>query len=151
MWFMLDPCQFSVGQTAQSVSDRRERTARSVLKGQSVLFYHYCSEHNLFHHGETTYRVGWLSEYATLMLKKKDVWSNCHPPPSSSWRPPSFCSCALKFNICIVWHANRRSSFWQLNCCKFLLSNTELSRGFPKLKCFSNPTLWGITSVVRFC
>ena len=28
----------------------------------------------LFHHGETTYRVLRMSEYATGMLSKKDVW-----------------------------------------------------------------------------
>ena len=32
------------------------------------------TEHNLFHHGETTYRVGWLSENVAGMLYKKDVW-----------------------------------------------------------------------------
>ena len=29
-------------------------------------------ESNLFHHGETTYRVGWLSEYATVMVLRID-------------------------------------------------------------------------------
>ena len=32
------------------------------------------TEPNLFHHGKTTYRVGLLSEYATVMLEKKNVW-----------------------------------------------------------------------------
>ena len=31
------------------------------------------TEPYLFHHWETTYRVGWLSEYATVMHLKKDV------------------------------------------------------------------------------
>ena len=36
--------------------------AKPVLRGPNN------TEPNLFHHGETTYRVGGLSEYATVML-----------------------------------------------------------------------------------
>ena len=43
IWFLEEPSQFSMGQTAQSLS-------------------------NLFHHGETTYRVRCMSENPTLVL-----------------------------------------------------------------------------------
>ena len=36
------------------------------------------TEPNLYHHGETTYSVGWLSEYATGMLFRIDLWRRCH-------------------------------------------------------------------------
>ena len=43
-------------------------TAKTVLCGPNI------TEPILFHHGQTTYRVGWLSEHAAGILKKKDVW-----------------------------------------------------------------------------
>ena len=43
--------------------------AKPVLHGPNS------TDSNLFHHGETTYRVGWLSEYATSMLLRIDFWS----------------------------------------------------------------------------
>ena len=46
MWFKEEPSQFSMGRTAQS---------------------------NLFHHGETTYRVEWMSENHTLVFLSKEL------------------------------------------------------------------------------
>ena len=43
--------------------------AKLVIRGPNS------TEPNLIHHGETTYRIGWLSEYATGMLFKKDAWT----------------------------------------------------------------------------
>ena len=43
--------------------------AKPVLHGPNS------TEPNLFHHGETTYRVGRLSEYATLMVLRIDLWN----------------------------------------------------------------------------
>ena len=47
IWFKEVPSQFTMGQTAES---------------------------NLFHHGETIYRVGWMSENPTPMLTSKELW-----------------------------------------------------------------------------
>ena len=62
--------------------------AKPVLRGPNI------TEPNLFHHGETTYRVGRLSESAAGILKKIDV---CFPPSPTKnshifpVRPPSSC------------------------------------------------------------
>ena len=44
------------------------KRAKPVLQGPNS------TDPNLFHHGETTYRVGWMSEYATGMLLRIDLW-----------------------------------------------------------------------------
>ena len=56
--------------------------AKPVLRGPNN------TEPNLFHHGETTYRVGRLSETAAGMLKKKDVCSSGAFPLRSLSRSP---------------------------------------------------------------
>ena len=81
MWSTEEPSQFSVGKTAQSL--------------------------NMFYHGETTYRVNWLSDNAAIMLQKNDVWSELLTRLTQKRQfgndEALFCTACCN-NTCRCWH-----------------------------------------------
>ena len=79
--------------------------AKPVLHGPNS------TESNLFTHGETTYRVGLLSENPTLLLKSKEIWlsplSLCNRDTKLSPSSILHCSCRYSCEIAreadVIW------------------------------------------------
>ena len=61
-----------LGQWSNPVSGLRKCQASSP----------WAKQHRVFHHGETTYRVGWMSENPTLELLSKELWSHSPLAPN---------------------------------------------------------------------
>ena len=65
------------------------------------------TEPNLFNHGKTTYRVGWLSEYATVTFVTLGLWSVTHRPrnqisvsANNLWTWRHIIICDFEFHLC---------------------------------------------------